>query len=284
MENVSPGIYKIKQPPFGPPAWEVSNVYFVGEGEIAIIDAGYPTSASTELTLNSWREIGSPPVTAILLTHAHLDHMGGAIEIKKETGAPILAHHEEGLHFEQMLPQAHLDGEIGEGDEIKAGALTIRAMHLPGHTAGHMGYYIEKMGYLLTGDLIVGNGYAVIVPPRGHMEQYMASLRRLGGMNIKTILPGHGPVVTNPASKVDEYITHRILREIQILKALAGGPRDVHDMAQDIYSDLAPVLRHAGELQIMAHLEKMSHENMVAKADPGNDSNVFRSLVGRLDF
>jgi len=284
METIVPGIHKVKQPPFGPPAWEVSNVYFVGEGEAVLIDAGYPTHASIRRTMDAWRSLGCPRIAAILITHAHLDHMGGAIEIQKETGAPIWAHAEEGLHFEQMLPQARIDREIREGEVIEAGGVVLRALHLPGHTPGHLGYFAEALRFLFTGDLIVGSGYAVIVPPRGHMEQYMASLKRIRDMDIAMILPGHGPVVRDVAAKVDEYIAHRVLREIQILRALSNGARETRDMAEEIYADMHPVLRQAGELQVIAHLEKLERERMAQKVKGAGDKVVYRSLVGRLDF
>ena len=284
MEKIFEGIYRLKQPPFGPPSWEVSNVYFVGGDEIVLIDSGYPTPESIECTLGAWKKLGSPPIKAMLITHAHLDHMGGAIDIQKEIGAPIWAHRDEGEHMTQMLPQASIDVEIEEGSTIDAGGITLKAVHLPGHTPGHLGYFMENERFMFTGDQVVGTGYAVIVPPHGHMGQYMASLRQLREMDIKMILPGHGPPVKDAPAKIEEYIIHRTLREIQILKTLGKDERSVEDMAGEIYADIDVVLRRAGQMQIIAHMEKMEKEGLVKNVSRDEKNPMYKRSVKNLPF
>jgi len=271
-------------PPFGPPAWEVSNVYFVGNGEVFLIDAGYATPESIDCILGAWGELGRPPIKAILITHAHLDHTGGLVAIERETGAPVWTHRLEAEFFGEMFPQERVDRIIDDGDEIEAGGVNLKVLHMPGHTSGHLCFFDPSGGHLLTGDLVVGSSYAVIVPPRGDMIEYMASLRRMEQMPIKKILPGHGPPVDNPTAKIEEYIAHRILREIQILRQLEAGSKSILDMAEDIYADLHPVLRQAGRLQILAHLLKMETEDMVKSVSGAGIDALYESLVGKLPF
>jgi glyoxylase-like metal-dependent hydrolase (beta-lactamase superfamily II) len=149
IEKVAPNIIKLKQPPFGPPAWEVSNIYFVGEKEIVLIDAGYPTADSISFTLSEWKKFGKPKIKAILLTHAHLDHMGGALEIQEETGALIFAHAHEHEHFKQMLPQGKIDVLVKEGDVVEVAGVKIRAVHLPGQPLGTWGISLRTFTFCL---------------------------------------------------------------------------------------------------------------------------------------
>ncbi len=284
MDEVAPRIRRLKMPPFGPPAWEVSNVYFVGDGEVALIDAGYATPESIDCILSAWRELGAPPIKAILVTHAHLDHIGGLATIERETGAPVWTHRLEAEFFGEMFPQERIDKIIDEGDEVEADGIRLKVLHMPGHTSGHLCFLDELSGSLFTGDLVVGSSFAVIVPPRGDMVEYMASLRRVAAMPLKKILPGHGPPVNDPKAKIEEYITHRILREIQILRELENGPKSIPDMAEEIYADLHPVLRQAGRMQIMAHLLKMETDAQVELISGTGIDALYRSVVGKLPF
>jgi glyoxylase-like metal-dependent hydrolase (beta-lactamase superfamily II) len=271
-------------PPFGPAEWEVSNVYFLGTDEILLIDAGYPTPESIDSILNAWRDLGKPNLKAILITHAHLDHIGALTAIIRETGAPVWAHRYEASFFREMFPQEAIDQTIDEGDIIEVTGIRIRVLHMPGHTAGHLCFFEELSGSLFTGDQVIGSTFAIIVPPSGDMVHYMESLHRMAALPMKRILPGHGSPINEPHAKIDEYITHRILREIQILKQLESGNCSIPDMAEEIYADMHPILRQAGRLQILAHLLKMRADGQVEIVSGEGTEAVYRSLVGTLPF
>lgn len=284
MEEITPCIHLLKMPPFGSPAWDVSNVYFVGEDEVILIDSGYPTAESVESIFNALRELGNPSVKAIVLTHVHLDHAGGVPDIIRETGAPLYAHHLESESFKEMFPGEQINKTIGEGDDIQVCGINLKVLHMPGHTAGHLCFYCESRGILFTGDLVIGGSFAVIVPPGGNMTEYMVSLNRMAEMPLEIILPGHGLPVNDPIVKIEEYILHRKLREIQILKQLKNGPKSIPDMAEEIYAGLHPVLRQAGRMQILSHLLKMEDEKQVKSVSGAGIDAVYLNLMEKLPF
>ncbi len=282
MEKVTPDIYRLQMPPSAIPGLESSNVYFAGKDEIVLIDAGYPTQESIDIILTSWRELGCPVIKAILITHAHIDHIGAINAIKRETGAPVLAHRLETEPFKEMFPMEQLDIIPDEGDEIDVNEIKLRVLHMPGHTAGHLCFFDESSGALFTGDTVIGNDYAVIVPPNGDMSDYMNSLNRIKTLSPRIILPGHGPVINDPKNRIDEYIVHRNLREIQILMLLEAGPKSIPDLSEEIYADLLPGLRIAGRLQIYAHLTKLAKEGHAEHVSDEGTDGIYRSLVGKV--
>ncbi len=91
--------------------------------------------------------------------------------------------------------------------------LALRALHTPGHARGHLCFYEERTGVLITGDQIVGLGSVLIDPPEGNMKDYLQSLERLGALPHLTALFGaHGPPIGNPRRKIGEYLEHRLDR------------------------------------------------------------------------
>ena len=75
-----------------------------------------------------------------------------------------------------------------------------------------------------TGDTVLGEGSVFIAPGEGSLSAYLDSLRRLRSLDLEALCPGHGPVVWDPAAKLDEYIAHRLDRERRLLEALGRGP------------------------------------------------------------
>src|SRR4029078_10743575 len=97
-------------------------------------------------------------------------------------------------------------------------SITLRVLHTPGHTRGHICLHELRTGTLISGDNIVGLGSVLIDPPEGNMRDSFNSLERMRAIpNLSVIFGGHGPAIGNPYAKIDEYISHRLERERRIL-------------------------------------------------------------------
>ncbi len=99
------------------------------------------------------------------------------------------------------------------------------------------------------------------------MVAYLATLRRLDGLDLAIIYPGHGPLIEEPAKKIEEYIEHRMARESQVIEALSGGARTVAEIRARVYADLDSHLQRAAEGSVSAHLAKLIAEGRVKRLD-----------------
>ena len=200
-------------------------------------------------------------VAAILLTHHHPDHAPGAALLARQTGAPVLSLHPE-------------PGEeaIDDGASIAAGDVVLRAVATPGHTADHVAFHDAARSGLFTGDAVLGRGTSVVDPPEGDLIAYLRSLHTMIGLAPSTLYPGHGPVVHKGQAKLDEYLSHRALRERQILRGLQDGPRSPDELVPAIYAGYPPELHPAAARSVLAHLEKLEREGRVVRLGaPGGD-------------
>jgi glyoxylase-like metal-dependent hydrolase (beta-lactamase superfamily II) len=107
--------------------------------------------------------------------------------------------------------------------------------------------------------LVAGQGTVLIIPPDGDMAAYLDSLRAMLALAPRAILPGHGPVIPDPARLLQEYIDHRLHREQQVLHWLAQGCTTAAEIAARIYAARPEALGIA-TLQVEAHLEKLRRE------------------------
>ena len=145
-------------------------------------------------------------LTAIWLTHAHLDHVGAVAALKREYDVPVFLHPLDrplydradrqaaayGLPFEQ--PPAP-DRELAEGDRMSVGGFTFEVMHVPGHAPGHVVFHREDLAFV--GDLVFAGSIGRTDLPGSDPQDMTESLERIAMLSPELVLnPGHGPVTT----------------------------------------------------------------------------------------
>jgi glyoxylase-like metal-dependent hydrolase (beta-lactamase superfamily II) len=177
----------------------------------------------------------------------------------------------EAISGEVRVDRLIEDGEVIELSEAKTGLTwRLRAMWTPGHARGHLSFYEERTGTLLTGDCVVGFGTVVIAPPEGNMNDYLASLRRFLELpRLTALMPGHGTVIADARGKINDYIAHRHEREAQIISAMQTGARTAQQIVKSVYTDVPEAMHQLAEMSVLAHLEKLEGEGRVERRSGG---------------
>jgi glyoxylase-like metal-dependent hydrolase (beta-lactamase superfamily II) len=187
-------------------------------------------------------------IEKIVLTHGHADHSAGARRLAELTGAPVLA-----------VDPAYRRGEgtLGPGDTVRAGGCELRVIETPGHTSDSVCLLLEADGAVLTGDTVLGRGTTVIAGD-GSLSDYLGSLDRLRALadqaSLRALLPGHGPLLADPAGTLDYYIAHRAERLAEITAALEAGERTVPGIVAAVYVDVDRALWPVAEWSVRAQL------------------------------
>ncbi|MCU1357045.1 MAG: fold metallo-hydrolase [Acidimicrobiales bacterium] len=245
-----------------------TNTYLVGIDEVAVIDPGPADDAH----LDAVAAAGSGEIRWILCTHTHGDHSPGAEGLKERTGAEILSFEDrDGLVC---------DRHLADGDTVEATEFTLRAIHTPGHAGNHLCFLMERDRMLFSGDHIMDGSTVVITPPDGDMAAYLASLERLQTLrpSLRSIAPAHGHLITDPAAKIADYISHRLEREAQVLASLREHGSDGADTAAlvaAIYTDVPEVLHPVARFSVWAHLRKLAGEGTAAAVDPDDPDTIW---------
>jgi glyoxylase-like metal-dependent hydrolase (beta-lactamase superfamily II) len=209
------------------PEMRGANAYLLMGETVTLVDAGMP--GSEEAILGYMEGLGREPgdLGCIVITHCHLDHVGGLAALKARTGAQVVAHPGDAslISGEQQPPPARsaimrvlfrlaalvmpqpepvaVDGTVEDGDSLDLlGGATV--VHVPGHTLGSIALHFPAEGLLICGDAIGARRGRLGPPPKGFtmdMDQALASLRRLAELDFDVLCPGHGPPLVGGADE-----------------------------------------------------------------------------------
>lgn len=220
-----------------------------GSAEVIVVDPGPDDTEHLRRVLGA---CGDRRVAQIVLTHGHLDHSAGAARFAAMSGAPVGA-----------LDQALRLGDEGfvPGDVLVAAGCELRVVGTPGHSADSLSLLLEADGALLTGDTVLGRG-TTLIGPDGSLGDYLRTLDELRHLaeaaGLRVLLPGHGPVLSDPAGVLDYYIAHRQERLDQVRAALAAGARTPAEIVAVVYADTDPAVWGAAEWSVRAQLDYLS--------------------------
>lgn len=245
MIPVAPGVSVVPvRTPTLPPATH-TNAVVLGQRRVTVVDPASPWEDEQEALA---RALQGLEVEAILLTHHHMDHVGGVEDLRCRTGAPVVAHPGTAERVRFPVDRLLLEGERWETD-----AGTWRALHTPGHAPGHL--CLEREGVVVAGDMVAGVGTIVLDPPEGDLSLYLHSLERLRALEPRVLIPAHGPALTEALTLLETYIAHRHLRTGQVRQALAARePAAPAELVPLIYGPLSPLIEAVAARQVLCHL------------------------------
>ena len=222
--EVIPGVFQITH--------RGANVLIIAEESLTLIDTGLKDGAPH--VLEFIRHIGHSPeeISLIVLTHNHIDHMGGLVEIKKYTGAKVAAHKDDigirehppaaGSRYREPLAQIKsklqsafsilpedVDIVLEGGERLDClGGLDV--IHTPGHTPGSISLYSQKHKMLFSGDLIRKRRKKLLLPPKmvcSDINENLESIKKISHYDIEILCFGHGlPLLKDVKPRIQDLI------------------------------------------------------------------------------
>ncbi|MGI6187852.1 MULTISPECIES: MBL fold metallo-hydrolase [Bacillales] len=187
-------------------------------GQSIVIDPGMEPAALL-------RALKGKNIVAILLTHAHLDHIGGLNQVRALTGAPVYIHPLEQSwltdpdlngstrwHLSEPIVCEPAEHELADGQTLELAGLTIRVLHTPGHSPGSCSFVVGQ--HCFGGDVLFAQSIGRTDLPGGNFETLMISIQdKLFELDDDTIVyPGHGPKTTIEAEKLYNPFVTGLLR------------------------------------------------------------------------
>jgi glyoxylase-like metal-dependent hydrolase (beta-lactamase superfamily II) len=193
-------------------------------------------------------------VALVLLTHGHPDHSAGAKRLAADLRVRVRA----------VDPAHRLGSEgLGDGEHVTVDDLVVQVLATPGHSSDHVCFVLPEAGIVLTGDHVLGRGTTVVAHPDGRLRDYLESLHRLAEVGATTLLPGHGPVVENPAEVIGYYVAHREERLEQVARAVREGATTPRAVVETVYADVDRRLWPAAEQSVRAQLDFLAEAGRI---------------------
>lgn len=265
--------------------------FLLDDGKTSVLyDSGFAFTGYS-VADNIAKVLGDRSLDYIFLTHSHYDHALGSVYVKRrypdalvvagEYAAKIFAKDSAKavmrdldrkfaskcnvLEYEDLIDELSVDIAVSDGDEIKAGDLTFKAIHLPGHTKCSFGYYLEQNKLLLGSETIgVFAGHFPVVP--SYLIGYditMQSIGKLKNLDIKNILAPHFGIL-------DEETTQKYLI-------------DSEKSARDTAKGILDILKKGGDIaQVIAYFKEKFYHGYVKEIYPVDAMELNTSIMADL--
>jgi glyoxylase-like metal-dependent hydrolase (beta-lactamase superfamily II) len=252
-----------------------TNTYLIGSRSLALIDPGPDDEHHLAAIL---RALGGRPLSHILITHTHHDHVDGLPALIAATGAKTAGYGHKarkpgakrasasgGEYVEQdFVP----DVVLRQQDRLEGDGWSFEALFTPGHAPDHLCFSLAGTNILFSGDHVMGWNTSVVAPPEGHMGAYIRSLELLTERPERLYFPGHGGQIEEPQRLVKAYLLHRRMREHAILDCIRQGHNTAAAIVPVVYRGLDPKLLNAASLSVLAHVEHLKERGLVDYAPP----------------
>lgn len=250
-----------------------TNSYALGGREVVLVEPATPYDDERREWVAWAKGLASQgrELTAIVVTHHHEDHVGGATFLAKKLGLPLWAHD---LTVARLPDDAKalVARRLNDGDTF-----TLRGprdeewhvLHTPGHAPGHVCLHEPHARTLVVGDMVASVGTILIAPGDGDMQLYLQQLERLAALDGFVALPAHGDPIDEPTTLFRKYVAHRLMREAKVLAAVENAGAEgakAEDLVPVAYADTPAHLWPIAKLSLEMHLEKLVREGKVSQS------------------
>ncbi|MGQ9720322.1 MAG: MBL fold metallo-hydrolase [Candidatus Jordarchaeum sp.] len=200
------------------------------------------------------------------------------------------------LSFQSSINSSKVEKPLRNGDVVDLGPFVFDVIHTPGHAPGHVCFYDEKRKILFSGDHVLGvgtpfvgygitdllidrvaNKLGIKKVEHGNMTDYLNSLEHILTLDIKTILPAHGPIITEPYRKIRDDLDRKLLREQMILKALERGEDTLEGLTQKAYGSFQ--LDYLLKGSTLAYIDRLLELRKIEKVERGKET--YYRLINR---
>ncbi len=269
LEQVRDGLfcYGVPQPGILP-HYAISYLLLDTNGAVHVIDAGWNSDENWQRFTDTLTALDRTvtDVASVSVTHLHPDHLGMAARIRAASGAPVAIHEAEQagiLELSSPPPESELrerlacwgvpddryadvldafhrrsgwqeftaDRFLVDGDRLDIPGHSVRVLHTPGHTSGHLAFVDDKHGVVFLGDLLLPNQFPGIglggTTERNPIDDYLASLAKIAALDDTAAgeleaLPGHGYRFRGIAGRCAETTAHHEKRTAEVAAALSS--------------------------------------------------------------